>query len=72
MGDDTKINATQKQILDHIIALYGNEKADFLSQQTHEKDPWRDVYYNNSDWSKNIIKNKAILEYFSKNDEHIC
>ncbi|WP_339332522.1 type II toxin-antitoxin system antitoxin SocA domain-containing protein, partial [Paulownia witches'-broom phytoplasma] len=72
MGDATKINATQKQILDDIISLYGNKEASFLSQQTHEEDPWKKIYYCNSDWSKNIIKNKDILEYFSKNTKHIC
>ncbi|MBS2126639.1 DUF4065 domain-containing protein ['Fragaria x ananassa' phyllody phytoplasma] len=72
IGDETKINATQKQILDDIISLYGNKEASFLSQQTHEEDPWKNTYYINSDWSKNIIKNKDILEYFSKNTKHIC
>ncbi|QYC31219.1 DUF4065 domain-containing protein [Paulownia witches'-broom phytoplasma] len=72
MGDETKINATQKQILDDIISLYGNKEASFLTQQTHEEDPWKNIYYINSDWSKNIIKNKDILEYFSKNTKHIC
>ncbi|MGE9276564.1 MAG: Panacea domain-containing protein [Candidatus Phytoplasma pruni] len=71
MGDITKINATQKQILDDIISLYGDKEAYFLSQQTHEEDPWKNVYYKNSNWSKNIIKNKDILEYFSKNAKHI-
>ncbi|WP_284928751.1 hypothetical protein [Candidatus Phytoplasma sp. AldY-WA1] len=41
MGDVTKINATQKQILNDIILLYGDKEASFylnkLTKKTHGK-----------------------------------
>ncbi|MEC4559031.1 MAG: type II toxin-antitoxin system antitoxin SocA domain-containing protein ['Conium maculatum' witches'-broom phytoplasma] len=67
IGDVTKINATQQQILDDIISLYGDKEANFLSQQTNEEDSWKNIYYINSDWSKNVIKDEMIKNYFMKN-----
>ncbi|AGL90610.1 Phage-Associated Protein [Strawberry lethal yellows phytoplasma (CPA) str. NZSb11] len=73
MGDITKINATQKQILDFMIWLYGDASPNDLSSQTHMEHPWIKSYYKDYDsgWSKKIIKNKDILEYFSENNKNI-
>ncbi|AGL90543.1 Hypothetical Protein SLY_0627 [Strawberry lethal yellows phytoplasma (CPA) str. NZSb11] len=73
MGDITKINATQKQILDFMILLYGDALPNDLSSQTHMEHPWIKSYYKDYDsgWSKKIIKNKDILEYFSENNKNI-
>ncbi|CAM11737.1 Uncharacterized phage-associated protein [Candidatus Phytoplasma australiense] len=71
MGDVTKINETQKQIIDFIILLYGDKSPTFLTSQTHTEDVWKNNYYKHDVQTKNNIKNKDILEYFSKNDKHI-
>ncbi|WP_373375551.1 hypothetical protein [Candidatus Phytoplasma solani] len=38
---------------------------------THQEAPWRSAWDNNEDWSKNVIKNEIIKNYFTKNFKKI-
>ena len=42
-GDPTKLNETQKETIDAVLAAYGNKTSGWLSQLTHRESPWRDA-----------------------------
>ncbi|MCQ9618813.1 MAG: DUF4065 domain containing protein [Candidatus Phytoplasma pruni] len=66
-GEEQHLTNDHRVLIDKIIELYGNKKATTLSNLTHKETPWRSTWDNNEDWSKNVIKDEIIKNYFMNN-----
>ncbi|WP_273585468.1 Panacea domain-containing protein, partial [Columbia Basin potato purple top phytoplasma] len=70
-GEEKHLTNDHRVLIDRIIELYGNKAATSLSNLTHQEAPWRSAWDNNEDWSKNVIKDEIIKNYFTKNFKKI-
>ncbi|WP_284928769.1 Panacea domain-containing protein [Candidatus Phytoplasma sp. AldY-WA1] len=63
-----KLTKEQIESIEYILNKYGNMKPFELSSKTHQEDPWinnfEDDFFDPSD---NIISEKDIFEYYTKN-----
>lgn len=65
-GNPAKLNSTQKETIEAVIAYYGNKSSQWLSDLTHMEDPWKNARRGLPD---NIRGNKEIshasmMEYY--------
>jgi uncharacterized phage-associated protein len=70
-GEEKRLTNDHRVLIDKIIKLYGNKEATTLSNLTHKETPWQSAWDNNEDWSKNVIKDETIKNYFIKNPKKI-
>ncbi|MDR2008578.1 MAG: DUF4065 domain-containing protein [Alphaproteobacteria bacterium] len=65
-GDESRLKSAEVVAIDYVLGLYGSLTPSELSDKVHIEDPWQDAYQS-SDWSENVILNKDIVAYYSKN-----
>ncbi|MGL6564828.1 Panacea domain-containing protein [Aeromonas hydrophila] len=66
-GDSKNLSAEERENIDKVLGFYGDKTAQWLSDLTHQEDPWLkargDLPIGAS--SNEIIKQAAIHEYYS-------
>lgn len=66
-GDARKLNKTQRETVDGVLAFYGRKPAQWLSDLTHSEEPWRDARGNleDGDRGSSEILPSSMVEYYS-------
>jgi uncharacterized phage-associated protein len=67
-GDATALTKEQKETVDAVLKFYGDKTSQWLSDLTHEEDPWRKARKGIPAGSRSnaVITHAAMLEYYSK------
>jgi uncharacterized phage-associated protein len=66
-GDARKLNATQKETIDAVLAYYGRRSAQWLVDLTHKEQPWRSARGNlpPDQRSHNVISHESMALYYN-------
>lgn len=66
-GDSAKLNAAQTETVDAVLDFYGGKDAQWLSDQTHCEQPWRQARagLSDSDRGTSEITLASLHEYYS-------
>lgn len=66
-GDPEKLTKREKKTIKQVLDFYGKRSAQWLSDLSHEEDPWLDARRGVRDGapSKNEITARAMQEYYS-------
>lgn len=65
-GNIDALDDTAKETIDAVLATYGDKTSQWLSNLTHQEDPWRDarVGLGPTDKSSRVISHAAMAEYY--------
>ena len=66
-GDPRKLTATQKETIDAVLGFYGDKSSQWLSDLTHNEDPWRLARGDLSagERGSSVISHAGMMEYYS-------
>lgn len=66
-GNPDKLNDTQKETVDAVIAYYGDKSSQWLTNLAHMENPWREARQGLSDNMRgyNEITHASMMEYYS-------
>lgn len=67
IGNADALNKDQRETVDSVLHYYGDESSQWLSDLTHEEDPWKDARGNipATERSNAEITQVAMAEYYS-------
>jgi len=65
-GDPQNLDAEARETIDAVLSLYGNKDSQWLSNLTHQEDPWKDarVGLRPGDKGNKEITHAAMAEYY--------
>jgi uncharacterized phage-associated protein len=66
-GDPGRLNTTQRETVDLVLAYYGDKGSQWLSDLTHNEDPWKSAREGvpEGERSNRVISKESMLEYYS-------
>ncbi len=66
-GKLNNLTGAQKESIDAVLDYYGDKSGHWLSELTHEEDPWRNARRGlaKGERGERVIRNSALLEYYS-------
>lgn len=66
-GNPASLNQKQKDTIDGVLKFYGDKPSQWLSDLTHQEDPWRQARAgcHPNERGCNIITHAAMAEYYS-------
>jgi len=66
-GDASKLSTSQEETIDAVLEFYGDKTAQWLSDQTHCEDPWKNARGNLSDSERGSVEitAAALHEYYA-------
>jgi uncharacterized phage-associated protein len=69
-GEATKLTSTERETVDAVLKGYGQRTSQWLSDLTHQENPWRDARNGLSDGERGSseITHAAMAEYYSALD----
>lgn len=67
LGNSSKLNDTQREDIDKVLAFYGKKTSQWLIDQTHSEAPWRNARKGMlpNERGNRIITLESICEYYS-------
>jgi len=65
-GDPDALTPTERDTVDHVLKFYGDKPSQWLSDLTHQENPWRDARTGIplSEHGGNEISHAALAEYY--------
>ena len=66
-ADSARVSELQRQNIDRVLAFYGDQTAQWLSNLTHQEDPWKQARGETPSGSPStaVISQAAMHEYYS-------
>ena len=66
-GNPNEFDSTQRATIDGVLAFYGDQNSQWLSDLTHKEDPWRKARkgLGPTDRGNREITHESMMEYYS-------
>jgi uncharacterized phage-associated protein len=66
-GNPNEFNSVQRATMDGVLAFYGDQNSQWLSDLTHKEDPWRKARkgLGPTDRGNREITHESMMEYYS-------